>query len=113
MDLNESANECYKIALERFSKWHNVTSPINNIGMLKHLAGEVVEATQAFQKWSSEGDNEDDFADLQELKNDYELELADVIICALILAHGSQIDIERAVMKGIKKNEERAFGACK
>ncbi len=67
--------------------------------ILKHCAGEVVEATEAYgvcHRFSGEI-YEEEFAD----------ELADIITCALIAAAQEDIDIEFALKRVQKKNEGR------
>ena len=93
MNLNEAAQNAHKTAIERE---RNGGPKIRDI--LKHAAGEVIEAAGA----------------RAELYNgvttyeEYGLELADVIICALIAAHEDGVDIEKVVNKKLQINAQRA-----
>lgn len=91
MRLKDIASECYKIARERAEK-KQAPNPDNTILMFKHLAGEVIEATDAYNL------GEQAFSE----------ELSDVIIDTLIIAESCRIKIYNAIQKKIKKNKERA-----
>lgn len=91
MKLKDIASECYKIASERADK-KQAPNPDNTILMFKHLAGEVIEATDAYNL------GEQAFSE----------ELSDVIIDTLIIAESCRINIYDAIQKKIKKNKERA-----
>ena len=94
MNLNEAAENCYKSALQR---QHN-GADVKVAEILKHCAGEVIEAQEAFIMWKYEAHEESKYAE----------ELADVIICALIAAKRDGIDIERAVNLKMQINAQRA-----
>lgn len=91
MKLKDIASECYTIARERADK-KQAPNPDNTILMFKHLAGEVIEATDAYNL------GEQAFSE----------ELSDVIIDTLIIAESCRINIYDAIQKKIKKNKERA-----
>jgi NTP pyrophosphatase (non-canonical NTP hydrolase) len=91
MKLKDIAEKCYKIARERADK-KQAPNPDNTILMFKHLAGEVIEATDAYNL------GEQAFSE----------ELSDVIIDTFIIAESCRIDIYTAIQKKIKKNKERA-----
>lgn len=94
MNLNAVAENAYKTALTRQQNGGNVKVA----DILKHCAGEVIEAQEAFILWKYDAHDPAKYAE----------ELADVIICALIAAGRDDIDIEKAVNNKIEKNAERA-----
>ena len=112
LDLNELAKLSHDIAKER--EKHGLGA--DTVTCLKHCAGEVCEALQAFNDWQvdlrfanvSMGVTDPDWQ--KNYKKDYSLELADVIICVLIAAANSNIDIEMALTECVEKNRKRAEG---
>lgn len=90
--INEIADEALKISRARADKMQ-CEYPENIEGVLKHCAGEVVEAA----KEAALG-NFDAFG----------AELADVIMCALIAGRVAGVDFNRAVMLCLEKNRQRA-----
>ena len=98
MNLNEIAENAHRTAITRERNGGAVK--IRDI--LKHTAGEVVEAAQAREAWASV-----EYIDGID-KEDYAEELADVLICVLIAAYEDNIDIEAAVNSKMQKNELRA-----
>ena len=89
--LNDFARECFEIAMKREEKQQ---IKCDTMSMLKHCAGEVCEAMEA---WASKRNVYVEFGD----------ELADIITCALIMAARNCIDIEMALKRVKRKNEER------
>ena len=98
MKLNEAAENSYKTALQRQHNGAYNGADVKVAEILKHCAGEVIEAQEAFMKWKYEAHEESKYAE----------ELADVIICALIAAGRDKIDIERAVSLKMQINAQRA-----
>ena len=98
MNLNEIAENAHRTAITRERNGGAVK--IRDI--LKHTAGEVVEAAQARESWASV-----DYIDGID-KEDYAEELADVVICVLIAAYEDNIDIEQAINSKMQKNAQRA-----
>lgn len=94
MNLNETA----KTALENSLKRQHNGANIRVADILKHCAGEVVEAEEAFILWKYEAHAPETYAE----------ELADIIICALIAAARDRIDIEKAINDKMGKNAKRA-----
>lgn len=92
IDLNELKKKAHENSKKRAE--NGGTKPLNTFNLLKHCATEVVEATEAHEKYS------DYFSD----------ELCDIICCVLIIAENEQIDIEQALLKCIEKNRKRAEG---
>lgn len=94
MKLNEVAENAYKTALKRQHDGRNVKVA----EILKHCAGEVIEAQEAYILWKYGAYDTSKYAE----------ELADVILCALIAAGHDEIDIEKAVNDKMHKNAQRA-----
>lgn len=102
IDLNEMSKTALETANTRERK-RQLKS--DTMSILKHCAGEVVEATEAYSligAYSSIGEyigcEEIDFAD----------ELADIITCALIAAANEGVDIEAALLRVQDKNKRMA-----
>ena len=98
MDLNEMSLNAHLVAKKREENGANVKL----CDLFKHLAGEVVEANEAFTKWECNGRLS------QELKSEDAEELADVLLGVLIAAGRDNIDIESAVNSKMQKNIKRA-----
>ena len=96
IDLNKLAE-----ALTGISKAREQNGAVglhcDTMSLLKHTATEVVEATEA---WVSNG-----AASMQ-----FKCELADIIVCVLIIAHLEHVDIESALHVVYEKNKKRAEG---
>lgn len=115
--LNLLAKQMYDISLVRNK---NEGIEIDTIGLLKHCAGEVVEATEQavnFLRVSYLTDNGTNFdigskymteERYKSFKEKFSSELADIIACALIVAGKEGIDIQRAMTSCLNKNRERA-----
>ena len=102
MDLNELSKIAFNISEERqkhgaFGKHENSVQ-----NLLKYCAGEVVEAMEAYKDYN-------DIESAQDKKG-FASELADVIMCVLIVAGKMNIDIEKAVNDCVEKNYKRASG---
>ena len=68
---------------------------------LKHCAGEILEANEAYNNWT--------FCETSDsLKEHFEDELADVIMCCLSICGAEGINIEKALDRVFIKNEKRA-----
>ncbi len=105
LDLNELAKQSQEIAKKRAE--HGLDA--DTTGCLKHCAGEVIEALDAFDEWQTDLKLGNDYPDWYvDYKKEYAGELADIIICALIAAANSNIDIEQALKDCIEKNRKRA-----
>lgn len=91
MNLNETSQRAFEI-----SKKRNQYKGDDNyaISALKHCAGEVVEAVEAYDC-------------LRHTREDFENELADVIICILSVSGSEGIDIEQAISRKMLINEGR------
>lgn len=89
--INFIAQEAYSVAKERANK-EQAESPDDILGLLKHCAEEVVEATEAYSK------------DVYEFGQ----ELADVMMCCLIAGKSCHLDMQRELVNCLKKNIRRA-----
>ena len=98
LDLNELSKVALNTATKRMNNGANINTDTGK--MLKHCATEVVEAMEAYatNKYGNIG------------KIAFELELADIICCVLIIAGKEQIDIEHVVLNCMEKNRKRAEG---
>lgn len=115
--LNILAKQMYDIALVRNK---NEGIEIDTIGLLKHCAGEVVEATNEAVKflrmsYVTNGGTDFDIACASKTEEQYKRykeaftsELADIIACALIVAGKEGLDIQHAVTECLNKNRKRA-----
>ena len=98
LNLNDLAEQSLAITKQRELE-------VDGLATLKHCAGEVVEATEAFTAIYTAGD----FFRAQERKQDYAYELADIIICALTASYEAGINIEEALSEAMQKNARRAY----
>ena len=98
-------NSISKISLE-YSKAREKNGSVEKgsiLNLLKHCAGEIIEAQEARDKWILGGGDFD-----SKEKEDYAAELADVIMCVLIISAHENIDIEEALKACLDKNRKRA-----
>lgn len=126
MNLNDIAKKALSIAIKRQANEAKIDH--HTLPMLKHCAGEVVEATEAYsmyreiknlaqdltatdidEKWESQEEPDVCEQYYQEHKSKFASELADVICCILIISANENIDIEEAVYKCMLKNTQRAY----
>ena len=99
MNLNEASQKALEIAEKRGI--HE-----NTMEALKHCAGEVLEANEAYNDWSLLDSPKDD------LREKFENELADIVICVLSISAREYIDIEKAIARKMLVNEGRAKNGC-
>ena len=98
MDLIKASVKAYEIAVRRGQYKNNGRDVID---ALKHCAGEVLEANEAYNDWT--------FLEADEtLKEHFENELADIIVCVLSICGQEGINIEKALERVFEKNERRA-----
>lgn len=81
---------------------------LSTSSVLKHCAGEVVEAVQAYEEMI--GELRVDVFGARDFQEKFEGELADVICCCLIVAAGEGMDIERVIYDCVEKNVRRSEG---
>lgn len=127
MNLNDIAKKALSTAIKRQANEAKIDH--NTLPMLKHCAGEVIEATEAYaeyrniknlaedltatdldEKWESQEEPDTCEEYYKECKSKFASELADVICCILIISANENIDIEEAVYKCMLKNAQRACG---
>ena len=91
MDLKSASERAYEIAQKRgiHERPHEA---------LKHCAGEVTEALVAYL----------DYVYDKNKKEEFENELADIVICVLSISAKENIDIENAIARKMLINEGRA-----
>lgn len=125
IELNGLARIMRNCAEARQKNGANITTDTR--AMLKHCATEVIEATEAYSKYSEiknladdinatdieekwESQEEPDACEeyYQKSKEYFSSELADIIACCLIIASGENIDIEQALNDCYEKNRKRA-----
>ena len=103
MKINEVAKMLDEYSQQREKNGAQLNN--TNLGLLKHCAGEVIEATNAYTCWK--------YSDLTDIDFEREAvveELADVIACILILCARENIDVEYALTQCLAKNLQRAEG---
>lgn len=100
IDLKDIARQALYVARER-ERLGQLKS--DTFSILKHCAGEVCEATDAYTRLT-ESDNE--IFD-ETLKEHFAEELADIITCALIAAEQEGVDIKEALFHVQAKNFRR------
>ena len=120
LDLNKMAEKAYKIAVKRAQKGQ-IEDPRYDIDNLKHCAGEIIEAEEAFYKWGITGislENATSKKDkkrlekrITEKKAEFALEISDIIMCCLTIAANERIDIERSLFDCLLKNEGKLIDA--
>lgn len=102
IDLNEHAQKAQEIA---FNRWKKKGVDYHTPAILKHCAGEVCEAIEAYNQYLYEY--------IESNRNKLAAELADIITCALIAAANEDIDIEKALQECQQKNEARVMEGSK
>ena len=98
-DLNKLA-ESFKEVSELRNKQNSWD--YDTVKYLKHCAGEVVEATEAYEEWTYCKDGT-----VSSLKEAFASELADIMACVLIVAAKEHINIEEALASCLEKNCKR------
>lgn len=91
IDLNGLTKQSYQTAYQRERNGAIIST--DTLRMLKHCAGEVIEATDCYAVRHFDG---------------FVHELSDVIMCCLIIAGKHNIDIEKALNDCHEKNRRRA-----
>lgn len=97
MDLKSASERAYEIAEKRGQYKEDGQDVLRG---LKHCAGEVLEAMNAYGDWCN--------ADCSTTEEDFENELADIVICVLSISAEENIDIENAIARKMLINEGRA-----
>ena len=98
IDLNKLSKEAYIVAKKR--ELNGAKIKADTISMLKHSASEVVEATEAYCDFVYEMTDE--------FEEKFQNEVADIIVCCLIISGYMKFDIESALNRVMEKNRLRA-----
>ena len=98
IDLNKLSTEAYIVAKKRELNGANIKA--DTISMLKHCAGEVMEATEAYCDFV--------YKMTDEFEEKFQDEIADIMTCCLIISGYMKFDIESALNRVMKKNRLRA-----
>ena len=110
IDLEKAQITCFNTAKKR--EHNGGTVKVTPESMLKHCATELVEAAiaeAAFSKAKTEFYGCGDYDErIKPVVQEYEDELADVIVCILIAAECDGLDMDAAIRRCIKKNKNRA-----
>ena len=91
IDLNEMAGQMYEVALKREEHSPYMNS-LTSVELLKHLAGEVVEASMGYGLGAEP----------------YRKELGDILCITMLLAYKEYFDIEAMLQETLDKNTNRA-----
>ena len=76
-----------------------------NDDILKHCAGELIEAVEAKNMYK----NTKDIEEKVDLCSIYADELMDIMYCVLVACKQDDIDVEKSLMNNIDKNKKRAL----
>ena len=98
IDLNKLSTDAYIVAKKR--ELNGAKIKADTISMLKHCAGEVIEATEAYCDFVYEMTDE--------YEEKFQDEVADIMTCCLIISGYMQFDIEKAINRVMEKNRLRA-----
>ena len=98
IDLNKLSTEAYIVAKKR--ELNGAFIKTEPISVLKHCAGEVMEATEAYCDFVYEMTDE--------YEEKFQDEVADIMTCCLIISGYMNFDIELALNRVMKKNRLRA-----
>lgn len=98
IDLNKLSTEAYIVAKKR--ELNGAFIKTEPISVLKHCAGEVMEATEAYCDLCYEMTTENE--------EKFQNEVADIMVCCLIMSGYMMFDIESALNRVMEKNRLRA-----
>lgn len=98
IDLNKLSTEAYIVAKKR--ELNGAFIKTEPISVLKHCAGEVMEATEACCDLCYEMTTENE--------EKFQNEVADIMVCCLIMSGYMMFDIESALNRVMEKNRLRA-----
>ena len=102
LDLNYLCKMSYENARRRAE--HESTIKVDVLDTLKHCAGEVVEATEAYSGIATAHSITEAGKIIAQKKDDFAGELADIVCCVLTICGQENIDIELALTKCMEKN---------
>ena len=98
IDLNKLSTEAYTVAKKR--ELNGAFINTEPMAILKHCAGEVMEATEAYCDFAYEMTDE--------FEEKFQNEVADIMVCCLIMSGYMKFDIELALNRVMEKNRLRA-----
>lgn len=98
INLNKLSTDAYIVAKKR--ELNGAKIKADTISMLKHCAGEVMEATEAYCDFVYEM--------TYEYEQKFQDEVADIMTCCLIISGYMKFDIELALNRVMEKNRLRA-----
>ena len=98
IDLNKMAELAYSVTKKREANGAEIS--VDTFDMLKHAAGEIIEATESYTDLAYE--------QTHECFERFQNEVADVVMCCLIIAENTQFDMEKALHRVMEKNKKRA-----
>ena len=104
LDLNKLVGVCFDISEKRTNNGafnENTTS-----SLLKHTATEVIEAMESYVYYKKADPFCRDGDEIGDTYKQFSSELADIIVCVLIIAGKETIDIEKALLDCIEKIEK-------
>ena len=105
LDLNYLCKMSYENAKRRAE--HESTIKADVLDTLKHCAGEVVEATEAYSGIATVYSVLEAGKIIAQKRDNFAGELADIICCVLTICGHENIDIELALTKCMEKNFKR------
>lgn len=113
ISLNELARNSLLTAERRERNGASIRT--DTLSMLRHCAGEVVEAAEAYKAYKDSGivtvsPDGSKVSYGEDEKEAFAAELADVICCVLIISGKEDIDIAAALSQCMGRNAERIFG---
>lgn len=106
LDLNELCKMAYENTCKRAE--HEPDIKMGTMEALKHCAGEVVEATEAYSRTATVYSIAEACRIHTQNREDFISELADIICCVLTICGNEGIDIEYALTMCMEKNANRA-----
>ena len=106
IDLNELCEMAYENTCKRAE--HESDIKTGTMEALKHCAGEVVEATEAYSSITTVYSVLEAGKIIAQKRDDFAGELADIICCVLTICGNEGIDIEYALTMCMEKNANRA-----
>ena len=109
MNINDMARKAFAYARQRQVK-EGIESPSDIVAMCRHASSELFEVIDAYKGWQAKACNPNVFfdKDVNSAKSVFAGEIADVIMCCLIVASAQGVDIEAALEKCLEKNRKRA-----
>ena len=109
MNINNVARKAFVYARQRQVK-EGIESPSDVVAMCRHASSELFEVIDAYKGWQAKACNPNVFfdKDVDSAKSAFADEVADVIMCGLIMASAQGVDIEAALEKCLEKNRKRA-----